>query len=170
MLGDGHLVKNKYGKGVGYSLRLEVTSTAFADKFAACLAILTKGRKPWMKQYTYTKKANAKIGMPQVDCTTWIVVKGSREWYEKIYPVKQGKDYKLLAGKSEAFRHGFLDGIVDAEGYLHPTGSTDVANQDIGLLNVTADFARSLGFKCFITGPYPYSRGVAHLRITAVVV
>jgi predicted nucleic acid-binding Zn-ribbon protein len=173
VLGDGYLfvnpgvVRSSTGhKTKGYGVRLEVKSEAFARKFARYLEECA-GRKPWMKGCAHKGAANEALKMPAQDWTRWTVVLGSREWCDKLVPVKKHRNFDLLRGTGVDFKRGFVDGMVDSEGYVCRKVSppyTDVANKDIELLNLTRDFLRDLGYRSRIYGPYSYSRGVAHLR------
>ena len=40
----------------------------------------------------------------------------------------------------------------------------DIANKDMALLNATVAVMATIGVSAKVYGPYPYSRGVAHLR------
>ena len=42
---------------------------------------------------------------------------------------------------------------------------TDIANKDMALLELTVRMLGDIGHKAKIYGPYPYSRGVAHIRV-----
>jgi predicted RNA-binding Zn-ribbon protein involved in translation (DUF1610 family) len=170
MLGDGsfarsrHSVENKDGsRRTGYSLRLGVTSEAFARKFADHVGRLM-GRAPWVWPYTRERKANPAIGMPPCATTEWIVVANSREWYERLRPVKHDHAYDRIVGLGPEFKAGFVAGMIDSEGYVNEK-YTDVANKDRALLDLTVRMLGDLGHKAKVYGPYPYSRGVMHLRV-----
>lgn len=178
MLGDGSLVENYHNKTshTAYGLRLGATSENFVRKFGRALTVCT-GKKPWVKLYRYAKKGSPNISMPNSISQDWTLIFWGREWYEKIYPFKRLKKYESIAAFSPEFKTGFLQGMLDSEGYVFEgkTNSTtrskqpytDIANKDVRLLNVVAECARIQGLKAKVYGPYPYARGVAHLRIAA---
>jgi intein-encoded DNA endonuclease-like protein len=166
VLGDGSIIRDTKRDGTcGYYVVLAVRDVAFAERFrrhvSACM-----GRKPWIKSYVVRRKGNPDIGMPPTIATEWHVKVGSREWYDLLSPYKHGREFGGLPARSEEFRKGFLQGIFDSEGYIGPTGYRDIAGKDMDLLRVVKSVLESLGEKAAIYGPYPYSRGVAHLRTT----
>ncbi len=164
ILGDGFLYKRTQNGSVGYGLRLEVTSKVFADEFAKQLSVCCPDQTPWRGYRKVFGKGCPKIKMPAGESERHIVLIGSREWYEKLTPLKHGRNFSLIRLKGSEFRQGFVQGMIDSEGYVNPA-YTDVANKDIALLAVVRDFLESMGHKAKIYGPYPYARGVAHLRV-----
>ena len=166
ILGDGSLSKGRCGNGTGYGLRLEVKSEAFARKFASHVEAVV-GRKPWFTTYTKTVKANPKIRMPEVTITCHITGIWSREWYDILAVFEKQRQFSGILEFGEEFKRGFLQGMIDSEGYVNPK-YVDVANKDIQLLETVKLVAESLGHRAYVTGPYPYSRGVAHLRLDPI--
>lgn len=166
VIGDGSLLCRKLNGSRAFYVQLSVTDLAFAERFRDHLAVCT-GRKPSMDSRTSTKKANLAIGMPETVVTEWRVSIGSREWYDRLKPYKIDHIFDDLLGRSEDFRRGFLQGLIDAEGYISPLGYVDIANKDVDLLAVVVAVMASIGESARVHGPYPYSRGVAHLRAKA---
>ena len=164
MMGDGCFRPQKTKSSIGFVLRLDVKSEAFARKFREVAARCT-GNEGWTGTYHRVNKANPKIKMPAVDGMYWLTVVGSREWYEKLQPIKKAKEWSRLDGFGDEFAKGFVDGMVDSEGYVNDT-YTDIAGKDVGLLEVTRKYLKQLGYKAKIYEPYSYSRGVSHLRVT----
>ena len=165
MLGDGTMVKGQCGTGTGYGLKLAVTSKAFAMKFQEHLSNLI-GRKPWYFVQEFDSKGSPEIQMPAQHCVRHVVGVWSREWYDILFPFKKDRIFDGILGKSEEFRRGFFQGMLDSEGYVSPSGYIDIANKDMNLLWLVRDVLASLGYRSSIYGPYSYSRGVAHLRTT----
>jgi hypothetical protein len=133
ILGDGYLAQQQHaGRGVTYTIRLHVTDRAFAERFRDHLGACT-GRRAWIKSYEYTRKANPAIGMPETRVREWVVVGTSREWWDKLKPYKIDRKFGDLCQRSEKFRRGFFQGILDAEGCVNAK-YTDIANTDIELL------------------------------------
>lgn len=170
MLGDGCFAKsrsstaNKDGtRPSAFALRLAVTSEAFAQKFATHIERLT-GRRPWTGSYTRKRKANPALRMPESISTEWIVIRSSREWYERLWPIKHEHAYGRITDKGPEFKAGFVSGMIDSEGYINPK-YTDIANKDMALLELTVRMLGDIGHRAKIYGPYPYSRGVAHIRV-----
>lgn len=170
MLGDGTFfrhtaaVRNKDGsKRFAYGVRLCVRSERFARKFAGHFESLT-GRRLWIYSYTRDYAANPAIGMKAGTGTEWVVQATCREWYERLRPVKHEHAYDRIADKGPEFKAGFVSGMIDSEGYVNPK-YTDIANKDMALLELTARMLGDIGHGAKIYGPYPYSRGVAHLRV-----
>ncbi len=166
MLGDGSLIRQKNKKGHQvFRLRLGVKSEAFAQRFKGYVETCI-GRKAWMKSYFISRKGNAKIKMPPTSGTEWIVIATSREWYQKIEPIKTMSNYVEIRTKGAEFQNGALSGLLDSEGYVnHQHHYTDIANKNMALLKLAAALAQGMGYRTGIYGPYSYSRGVAHLRI-----
>lgn len=167
VLGDGYLSKRYVKKmnSFSFGIKLAVTDIAFATRFAETLERYFEN-KPWRKAYTRTRKANPEIGMPETSVTEHVVSISSREWYDRIAPVKLGRDFSIIRSKNMEFRKGFLQGMLDSEGYIsHQYRYTDIAGKDLALLESVAEIAREMGYKAKVYGPYPYARGVAHLRI-----
>lgn len=164
VLGDGCIVTSKQKTGMAYCIRLSVTSKKFAERFRGHLAACT-GRMPWMKSYTNNRKGNPKIGMPDTRITEWVVTQTNRDWYDRLASYEIGRRFADLPKRSEEFRRGVIQGMLDSEGYLPDDRKyLDIAGSDIGLLRAIAKLFRSLGEVAKIYGPYPYSRGVMHLR------
>lgn len=153
-------------EAVGYTIRLNVIDRAFAEKFKHHLEVCL-GRSAWMneKAYVHDRRAKPEIGMPATSCATWVVIGCSREWWDKLKPFKKDRRFDGLLDYGELFHSGFIQGILDSEGYVRPGEYADIANKDLELLNLVRNVLASLGFDSKITGPYPYSRGVTHLRI-----
>ena len=165
MMGDGCFRPQKNGNSLGFVLRLDVKSEAFARKFRDVASQCT-GNSGWVGTYHRVNKANPKISMPAIDAMYWLAVIGSREWYEKLQPIKKAKDWSRLEGFGDEFARGFVDGMVDSEGYVNEK-YTDIAGKDVGLLLLTEKYLKQLGYKTKIYKPYSYSRGVSHLRVKA---
>ncbi len=166
-LGDGFLFINKHNEQgtAGYGLRLEVTSPVFANEYAKHLAECCPGHSIWRGFREVYSEGWPEIKMPAGHSYRHIVSINNREWYEKLTPLKHGRKFELLANMGIEFRRGFVQGMIDAEGYINPN-YTDVAGKDKELLGVVKDFLGSMGHKARIYGPYPYARGVAHLRVS----
>jgi len=166
VIGDGSLRRIETSPSrFGYYIYLGVTDSAFAARFRRHLRNCVK-RTPWMVSRKVTKKANASLSIPEQTVLEWRVGVGSRQWYDRIKPYKLDRRYDDLHEHSEPFRRGFFQGILDAEGYVNPK-YTDIANSDLELLAAIRRVLESLGERAAIYGPYPYSRGVAHLRARA---
>ena len=166
VLGDEYLARQYHaGHGISYTIRLHATDRAFAERFRQHLGACT-GRGAWIRCYEYTRKAKPAIGMPETRVREWIVIGTSREWWDKLKPYKLDRKFDGLETRSEQFRHGFFQGILDAEGYVCRK-YTDIANADLDLLAAVRAVLISLGERASIHGPYPYSRGMDHLRTRA---
>jgi hypothetical protein len=166
VIGDGSLRRIETGKSqFGYYIYLGVTDSSFAERFRRHLQKCVR-RTPWMVARKVTKKANPSLSIPGQTITEWRVGVGSRQWYDRIKPYKLDRRYDDLHERSEQFRRGFFQGILDAEGYVNPK-YTDIANSDMELLAAVKKVLESLGERAAVYGPYPYSRGVAHLRTRA---
>ncbi len=118
----------------------------------------------WFREST--KKVNPAIGMPETRIGEWIVGIWSREMYDHLAPFKIERKLDSILLQSEQFRRGFFQGILDAAGYQNAK-YLDITSKDFDLLYLVQQVLESLGQPAKIYGPYPYSRGVAHLR-TAV--
>lgn len=169
MLGDGYLahqrVKRPSGsRSVAFSLRLDVRSEAFARKFLDMARACT-GAKGWIGKRLMNTRVCPELGMKGGEKLYWRIIVISREWYEKLRPIERERQYDLLSEKSDQFAQGFVDGMIDSEGYINPN-YTDISNKDVQLLDLTAEFLRQLGHSARVYGPYPYARGVAHLRVS----
>jgi len=170
VLGDGYLsaenVQNRVAKS--YRVRLDVKSEPFARRFALALETCSD-HKPWIGECDRSYKANPAIGMRAGTTHRYRVVFSDREWYEKLLPIKREKKYYLLADFGLEFTSGFVQGFLDAEGYVFndPLGKKsyiDFANKDHALLeNVEAALNRMGLHRTRIYGPY--QRGVYHLRL-----
>jgi hypothetical protein len=165
VVGDGGLQRITKGPKMGsqYEIVLRVTCRAFALKFRSHLEKCI-GRKAWMTKYAGTRKANSKIGMPETAVTEHAVGITSRQWWDWLSAFKHRRNYESVLAKSDGFRLGFLQGLLDAEGYVFPGRYLDIANKDMHLLDVARQVVESFGLKAAVYGPYSYSRGVAHLR------
>lgn len=161
-MGDGYLQR---GHPHGFGIRLDVTDLAFADRFADHLR-KASGRKVW-RGTRIAVRAASPLGFPEGQTLFYRVYLPSREWYGKLQPFKDGRKYEALFDLGPDFKAGFIQGILDAEGHVYPSGTVDLANKDRELLRLAAKFFADLGYEkaAHIYGPYPYSRGVAHLRI-----
>lgn len=159
--GDGylwHARKHKIG------VRLDICDGAFADKFERC-AIAATGKKPWRCYSLRKSPGTPSIKMPAREMWQHRLGICSRDWFYKAEPFKTG-DYSLVGGMGNEFRTGFVQGLIDAEGYENPN-YIDVANKNMDLLNIIATLVYDLGLGSVrVYGPYSYARGVAHLRIT----
>ena len=165
--GYGFLISDKKPDGrCGYYVGLTVTDRAFAEKFRHHAAA-AMNRRPWMKPYVTSRDGTPEIGMPPTTVTDWHVKAGSRQWHDMLVPYKKDRNFDGILDKSEEFRRGFLQGVLDSDGYVSPHGYCDISKQDIALLEAVKAVLESLGERAAIYGPYPYSRGVAHLRTTA---
>lgn len=167
VLGDGYLYKRfvKKMNSNAYGILLAVTDSAFADRFAGTLERCVTS-KPHRRERISLKKANPKIGMPETIVIEQIVSLSSREWFDKISPVKHDRDFDVIRSKSLEFKKGFLQGMLDSEGYVNYGNKyTDISGKDLNLLAVVREIAEACGYKAKVYGPYPYARGVAHLRI-----
>lgn len=167
VLGDGSLMKKKNRKGYSsYGIELMVTSEAFALKFAGTVERLV-GRRAMRRSAERSLKGNEKIKMPPCSIHVHIVRITSRDWYQRLFRIKKERDFSGIVNMSRDFKDGFLRGIVDSEGYVNKKSRyTDIAGKDTGLLSVVRDVASELGYKASVYGPYSYSRGVAHLRVS----
>jgi len=101
--------------------------------------------------------------MPETHVKEWITEINSREMYDNLAPYKIERKLDGILLRSEEFRRGFFQGVLDAEGYQNPK-YLDIAGADLELLLVVKQVLESLGQAAKIYGPYPYARGVAHLR------
>lgn len=168
MIGDGTLIysyRGKHGR-LPCGIRLEVTSFAFAQKFLENVTALT-GKTTNIHKKQRLMKANPKISMPETLLTLYTVDISGRELHETIAQVKKGRRFELLQPLSREFKDGFLQGLLDAEGYIRgETGRTRFANKDRGLLGVAQRMLAEKGVKSAIYGPYEGSRGVMHLSFT----
>lgn len=164
MLGDGYFYTNDTGEGIGYGLRLEVTSPIFIQEFCKHVQECI-GRQPWLGTKIAKRCKDTVPGMPDGEYLVFIAAIGSREWYEKLKPLKATRDFNMVRGKGLDFQRGFVQGMIDSEGYINPS-YTDVANKDLELLGLVAEFLGNMGHKARVYGPYPYARGVAHLRVS----
>lgn len=169
MLGDGYLAsRNQHRADTGgssrtFAVRLDVKNEAFARRFAASLEVCTN-HKPWIGECDRQYKANPLIGMRAGTTHRFRVLLGNREWYEKLVPFKKGKQYQLLADFGLEFTAGFVQGFLDAEGYVNRR-YVDFANKEYALLEVVERCLWKLGYhRTRIYGPY--MRGVYHLRLT----
>lgn len=178
MIGDGTLI---YGYDEGrdrrpQGFRLAVTCRAFAERFLENATACT-GKTTPIHEGTVWNKGCPKIGMPPMLSIRRTVAITDREWHEKIAQVKKDKRFDLIMSLGLDFKKGFVQGLLDAEGYIflgkNKDGHgmyTDFANKDMDLLRVTQAFLAEAGVKSAIYGPYPYSRGVAHLRVRGAMV
>lgn len=166
ILGDGSIIKklNKNGS-FSYIVCLSVTDILFADKFAETPGRLI-GRKPSRDSRTRTTKGNPEIKMPPCTILCHRVQVTSRDWYDRLHSIKKDRDFSGVTARGIEFKKGFFQGLLDSEGYVnHRSGYTDIANKDLNLLALAVEVAAEIGYKAKVYGPYPYSRGVAHLRI-----
>lgn len=163
ILGDGCIATIKHSDGrTAFQIRLDVKSEAFADKFRDALAACT-GQSPFKTTSERTMKANPAISMPETQIKTFVIGVTSREWYDILKPYKKDRKFDGILERSTDFLRGFFQGVLDSEGYVGKT-YTDIANKDIDFLGLLKNVLAVLGYPASIQGPYPYSRGVAHLR------
>ncbi len=165
VMGDGWLFDRKSGNSRAYGVRLDVTSKSFALEFKKQFEACRAG-SVWVGERTVVRDSLSFLpGMPaNYKSRMYRVSVGSREWFEKLKPVKKDRNLDLIRDKGSEFRKGFVQGMIDSEGYVNDK-YTDIAGKDAALLDLTREFFESMGHKAKVYGPYPYSRGVRHLRV-----
>ena len=169
VMGDGHIgtIYQTKSNSRTFVIRLSVTSKAFADRFRDTLHRVT-GHKPWQTVYASVKRGDPKLGFREKEVTEHIVGLTNRDWFDRLKTYKKDRNFSGLVERSEEFRRGFFQGMLDSEGYINPKSNRlSIVNKDMQLLEVTAWIAKSLGMNATINGPYDYSRGVARLCANA---
>lgn len=162
VLGDGSLAIRRSNGNESFAIILSVTDKEFAKRFREHAKRWSRER-PWIGSFTGIRKANELIGMPETEVTEWRVIVSSRELYDILKPYKIDRVYESILKKSNDFLRGFIQGFIDADGY-QSAHYIDIANKDMELLETAMCALHLLGERATIHGPYPYSRGVAHLR------
>lgn len=168
IMGDGLIAcLNQKSGSKTYILKLSVTSKAFADRFRDTLHRVT-GHKPWETVCTSVKNGDPKLGFRPKEVTEYIVGLTNRDWYDRLKPFKKDRDFTGIVERSEDFRRGFFQGMLDSEGYINEEKNRlAISNKDMGLLVTVAFVAKSLGMNATINGPYENSRGVAKVSASS---
>ncbi len=175
MFGDGSISKEanrpshirsdgtrSLNTSIVYMVRLSVTSQAFAEHFGNQWEILTgRPAKLWATTRTNFSTSTLKGRREEYSVRLFNFRRSHILLGRYFSHLKYECDPTVLLDRPIEVTQGFIDGMVDSEGYVCER-YIDIANKNIALLEVLAVMLERLGYSAKVyTSP---SQSISHLR------